>query len=216
MSSGLAKISAERNQKAVQELATKPGNDFCADCKTRNPRWASHNLACSTLSSFSVNCASIHRKIGTHITKVKSLTLDTWTKEQVEVGASLASVISSLVIDDVFKNMRQNGNIKSNQRYNPDEVRNPPPTNMVDSERDSELEKFIRDKYEYKRFISRSAIVAQHLGPSRSASSNKPDLISAAILLSSSTAARRVHARPVLDHIEPVPHARSFSTSTSF
>ena len=50
-----------------------------------------------------MNCASIHRKIGTHITKVyvryfhsttfqssgfsfrKSLTMDTWTKEQVEV-----------------------------------------------------------------------------------------------------------------------------------
>ena len=42
--------------------------------------------------------------------------------------------------------MRQIGNIKSNQFYNPDEVRNPPPTNMVDSERDSELEKFIRGK----------------------------------------------------------------------
>ncbi|KAI0058316.1 Arf GTPase activating protein, partial [Artomyces pyxidatus] len=88
----------ERNQKAVLELATQPGNDVCADCKTRNPRWASHNLGifiwrAPVLLGFlaapyntvtcSVNCASIHRKIGTHVTKVKSLTLDTWTKEQV-------------------------------------------------------------------------------------------------------------------------------------
>lgn len=42
--------------------------------------------------------------------------------------------------------MRQVGNIKSNQMYNPDEVRNPPPTNMIDAERDSELEKFIRGR----------------------------------------------------------------------
>ena len=42
--------------------------------------------------------------------------------------------------------MRQVGNINSNQTYNPDEVRNPPPTNMIDAERDSELEKFIRGK----------------------------------------------------------------------
>ena len=42
--------------------------------------------------------------------------------------------------------MRQVGNIKSNQKYNPDEVRNPPPTNMIDAERDSELEKFIRGR----------------------------------------------------------------------
>ncbi|KAH8990770.1 hypothetical protein EDB92DRAFT_721691 [Lactarius akahatsu] len=153
MSGTVSKIAAERNQKAILELAMKPGNDSCADCKTRNPRWASHNLGIFIC----VNCASIHRKIGTHVSKVKSLTMDVWTKEQVE-------------------NMRQAGNIKSNQQYNPDEVRNPPPTNMIDAERDSELEKFIRDKYEFKRFIGRvdrSAVVAAHLGPSRSAASVK-------------------------------------------
>jgi len=102
-----------------------------------------------------MNCASVHRKIGTHITKVKSLTMDVWTREQVE-------------------QMRQVGNIKSNEMYNPDEVRHPPPANTIDVARDSEIEKFIRDKYEYKRFVGRtdrSAVVASHLGPSRSASS---------------------------------------------
>lgn len=161
MSGAVSKVAADRNQRALSELAIKPGNDSCADCKTRNPRWASHNLGIFIC----VNCASIHRKIGTHVSKVKSLTMDVWTKEQVE-------------------NMRQLGNIKSNQTYNPDEVRNPPPTNMIDAERDSELEKFIRDKYEFKRFVNRtdlsranisqpdrSAVVAAHLGPSRSASS---------------------------------------------
>lgn len=129
----------------------RPGNDVCADCKTRNPRWASHNLGIFIC----MNCASIHRKIGTHITKVKSLTMDVWTREQVE-------------------HMRQMGNIKSNEMYNRDEVRHPPPANMTDVARDSEIEKFIRDKYEFKRFISRidrAAVVASHLGPSRSASS---------------------------------------------
>ncbi|KAI0267403.1 putative GTPase activating protein for Arf-domain-containing protein [Gloeopeniophorella convolvens] len=153
MSAAVSKVAAERNQKTLMELAAKPGNELCADCKSRHPRWASHNLGIFIC----VNCASIHRKIGTHITKVKSLTMDVWSKEQVEM-------------------MRQTGNIKSNQLYNPDEVRNPPPTNMVDAERDSELEKFIRDKYEYKRFINRaerSAIVAAHLGPSRSVASVK-------------------------------------------
>src|SRR5271170_6160465 len=32
-----------------------------------------------------VRCAIVHRKIGTHITKVKSLTLDKWTPEQIAV-----------------------------------------------------------------------------------------------------------------------------------
>lgn len=33
-----------------------------------------------------MRCAAIHRKLGTHISKVKSLSMDTWTNEQVEVG----------------------------------------------------------------------------------------------------------------------------------
>ncbi|KAI0088309.1 hypothetical protein BDY19DRAFT_985604 [Irpex rosettiformis] len=134
------KFQTEKNQRTLLELANQPGNDVCADCKARAPRWASHNLGIFIC----VNCASIHRKIGTHISKVKSTTLDSWSKEQVE-------------------NMRQNGNIKSNALYNPDEIRHPPPTNYIDSERDSELEKYIR--------IDRSAAVAALLGPSRSAAS---------------------------------------------
>ncbi|KAI0640406.1 hypothetical protein C8Q79DRAFT_1107257 [Trametes meyenii] len=148
MSHNVNKITAERNQRTLLELAVQPGNDICADCKARNPRWASHNLGIFIC----VSCASIHRKMGTHVSKVKSLTMDSWTKEQVEV-------------------MKSNGNIKSNALYNPDEIRHPPPTNMIDSERDSDLEKYIRSKYEYKAFISRSAQVAALLGPSRSSSS---------------------------------------------
>ncbi|THV02174.1 ArfGap-domain-containing protein [Dendrothele bispora CBS 962.96] len=146
-----SKLVTEKNQKILLELAIKPGNDICADCKARNPRWASHNLGIFIC----VNCATIHRKIGTHITKVKSLTLDSWTKEQVE-------------------KMKEMGNVKSNAIYNPNEVRNPPPPMLTEDERDSELEQYIREisaKYEYKRFFDRSALVASKLGPSRSAAS---------------------------------------------
>ncbi|KZO91032.1 ArfGap-domain-containing protein [Calocera viscosa TUFC12733] len=129
--SGISKVTAERHQRILLELAQQPGNDICADCKARYPRWASWNLGIFLC----VQCASVHRKIGTHVTKVKSLTLDSWTREQV----------------DSIKNM---GNIKSNAYFNPDERRNPPPTNMEDTERDSELEKYIRSKYEYKKFVA--------------------------------------------------------------
>ncbi|KAH9941528.1 putative GTPase activating protein for Arf-domain-containing protein [Amylocystis lapponica] len=153
MSHTMNKMTVERNQRALLDLANLPGKasaaDVCADCKARTPRWASHNLGSS---SGVVNCASVHRKMGTHISKVKSVTLDSWTKEQLDV-------------------MRQMGNVKSNAFYNPNETRHPPPTNMVDSERDSDLEKFIRSKYEFKSFIDKSAKVAAVLGPSRSASS---------------------------------------------
>ncbi|KAL6306915.1 hypothetical protein BKA93DRAFT_816162 [Sparassis latifolia] len=138
MSQSLNKITVERNQRALLALVSEPGNDICADCKAWHPRWASHNLGIFIC----MNCASVHRKMGTHISKVKSITLDSWTKEQVEF-------------------MKQHGNVRSNAHYNPDETRHPPPTNMIDSERDSDLEKYIRG---YQ--------VAALLGPSRSTSSN--------------------------------------------
>ncbi|KAI0693678.1 hypothetical protein C8T65DRAFT_720818 [Cerioporus squamosus] len=160
------KITAERNQRILLELATQPGNDICADCKTRNPRWASYNLGIFIC----VNCASIHRKMGTHISKVKSLTLDTWTKEQVEF-------------------MKSMGNLKSNAHYNPDEIRHPPPTNMIDAERDSDLEKYIRSKYQYKSYVPRSAQVAALLGPSRSAADRLSSTSSRSQTMSSSSSA---------------------------
>ena len=49
--------------------------------------------------------------------------------------------------------MRNMGNTKANSIYNPDESRNPPPTNTSEfNDRDSELEKFIRRKYVEGRF----------------------------------------------------------------
>lgn len=42
--------------------------------------------------------------------------------------------------------MKEMGNLKSNAIYNPNEMRNPPPTNMIEQERDSDLEKYIRGK----------------------------------------------------------------------
>lgn len=51
-----------------------------------------------------------------HISKVKSLTLDTWTREQVD-------------------SMKAMGNTKSNAKFNPDERRNRPPTNVDEAER---------------------------------------------------------------------------------
>ncbi|KAF7329742.1 ARF GAP-like zinc finger-containing protein [Mycena kentingensis (nom. inval.)] len=140
------KLQADRNQKLLLDLVSLPGNDTCADCKAKHPRWASYSLGIFIC----VNCASIHRKIGVHVTKVKSLTMDSWTKEQVD-------------------RMREMGNANSNAIYNSNEARHPPPVNLLDGERDSEMEQYVRSKYEYKRFVDRSALVAAKLGRSRTA-----------------------------------------------
>jgi hypothetical protein len=46
-----------------------------------DPRWASYSLGVFLC----IRCAGIHRKMGTHISKVKSITMDQWNTEQIDV-----------------------------------------------------------------------------------------------------------------------------------
>lgn len=61
----------------LEELSPLPGNDACADCANRNPDWASINLGVLLC----LRCSGLHRQLGTHVSKVRSLTLDVraWT-----------------------------------------------------------------------------------------------------------------------------------------
>lgn len=45
---------------------------------TLDPRWASWNLGIFVC----IRCSGIHRGMGTHISRVKSVDLDAWTDEQ--------------------------------------------------------------------------------------------------------------------------------------
>lgn len=82
-----------RHERALQDLITGiPGNNRCADCSASNPGWASWNLGIFLC----MRCASIHRKLGTHISKVKSLSMDTWSAEQVDVSLVLGQELSRL------------------------------------------------------------------------------------------------------------------------
>ena len=58
------------------------------------PRWASWNLGVFMC----IRCAGIHRNLGVHISRVKSVNLDSWTPEQIEVGRnnSVLSVVKGL------------------------------------------------------------------------------------------------------------------------
>lgn len=78
----MSKRAQARTERELQDLLNVPGNSTCADCGARNPSWASWSLGIFLC----MRCATIHRKLGTHISKVKSLSMDTWTNEQVEVN----------------------------------------------------------------------------------------------------------------------------------
>jgi hypothetical protein len=105
------KATTDRFTKTLRELVKRPENKLCADCKRngrsfrvlsilvlterhQDPRWASWNLGVFLC----IRCSGIHRGMGTHISKVKSVDLDVWTPEQMQVNIRRnASMRSSLI-----------------------------------------------------------------------------------------------------------------------
>jgi hypothetical protein len=56
-------------------------NPTCADCNATNPDWVSLNL-CICIC---IQCSGVHRQLGTHISKVRSLTLDIWSENVISL-----------------------------------------------------------------------------------------------------------------------------------
>lgn len=122
----------QKNKKKLFLVIEKLGGNW-KPYKTDNkikftgPRWASWNLGVFLC----IRCAGIHRNLGVHISRVKSVNLDTWTPEQVV-------------------SLQQMGNSRARAVYEaqlPDGFRRP--------QTDSALESFIRAKYEHKKYLAR-------------------------------------------------------------
>eukprot|EP01122_Echinamoeba_exundans_P011047 TRINITY_DN4269_c0_g1_i4.p1 TRINITY_DN4269_c0_g1~~TRINITY_DN4269_c0_g1_i4.p1 ORF type:complete len:425 (+),score=80.91 TRINITY_DN4269_c0_g1_i4:33-1307(+) len=124
-------MAGEREQvelrKRLENLLQVNENKFCADCGTRGTGWASTNLGIFVC----LRCSGIHRHMGTHISKVKSCTLDKWTHELVE-------------------NMERMGNARAKSIY---EAKVPPNYPRPSGDQFS-LEQWIRKKYERREFFN--------------------------------------------------------------
>eukprot|EP00871_Galdieria_phlegrea_P001250 jgi/Galph1/2125/GphlegSOOS_G804.1 len=120
-------MDEQEQNKALKELMAQPENKVCADCGTTGPRWASVNIGVFVC----MTCSSLHRKLGVHISQIRSCTLDRWTEEQ-------------------LRRMREVGNARANSLYEanlPRGFRRPSPEEI------GALERWIRDKYERKLFM---------------------------------------------------------------
>uniref|UniRef100_A0A8C6NI18 Arf-GAP with coiled-coil, ANK repeat and PH domain-containing protein n=1 Tax=Nothobranchius furzeri TaxID=105023 RepID=A0A8C6NI18_NOTFU len=87
--------------KALTEIQGIPGNRQCCDCGEPSPDWASINLGITLC----IVCSGIHRSLGVHFSKVRSLTLDSWEPELIklmcELGNSVINRIYEARIDEI-------------------------------------------------------------------------------------------------------------------
>ncbi|XP_061644911.1 stromal membrane-associated protein 1-like isoform X1 [Phyllopteryx taeniolatus] len=120
----------ERHQAILSKLLREDENKYCADCAAKGPRWASWNLGVFMC----IRCAGIHRNLGVHISRVKSVNLDQWTPEQIQ-------------------SMVDMGNSLARQLYEAHL-----PENFSRPQTDQAVEIFIRDKYERKKYCDKEAL----------------------------------------------------------
>jgi len=71
----------EKLREKINLVLKIAGNDCCVECNTTAPEWASCTLGCILC----ITCSGVHRNLGVHITRVKSLFLDNWKKDELEV-----------------------------------------------------------------------------------------------------------------------------------
>lgn len=119
------------NTRRVLEILNRPENRFCADCRDEEPLWASINLGIFIC----LECSGIHRSLGVHISKVRSVDLDRWDEP---MAAAMAEM----------------GNEASNAVYEAEL-----PANRAPNAHTSRAEKewFIRAKYSFKQFCAGGA-----------------------------------------------------------
>uniref|UniRef100_A0A8C0KGV1 Arf-GAP with coiled-coil, ANK repeat and PH domain-containing protein n=1 Tax=Canis lupus dingo TaxID=286419 RepID=A0A8C0KGV1_CANLU len=118
-----------KGESVLQRVQNVAGNSQCGDCGQLDPRWASINLGVLLC----IECSGIHRSLGVHCSKVRSLTLDSWEPE-------------------LLKLMCELGNSTMNQIYEA-QCEGPGSKKPTASSPRQDKEAWIKDKYVEKKFL---------------------------------------------------------------
>uniref|UniRef100_A0A7N8YGP4 Arf-GAP with coiled-coil, ANK repeat and PH domain-containing protein n=1 Tax=Mastacembelus armatus TaxID=205130 RepID=A0A7N8YGP4_9TELE len=117
--------------KVLEEVQAIPGNQQCCDCGEPGPDWASINLGITLC----IVCSGIHRSLGVHFSKVRSLTLDSWEPELIKLMCELGNT----VINRIYE-----------ARIDEITIKKPHPSSPR-----GDKESWIRSKYVEKKFIQK-------------------------------------------------------------
>nr|XP_034958837.1 arf-GAP with GTPase, ANK repeat and PH domain-containing protein 2 isoform X1 [Zootoca vivipara] len=123
-----ARMDSQSEAVAIQAIRNAKGNSLCVDCGALNPTWASLNLG----ALICIECSGIHRNLGTHLSRVRSLDLDDWPLELTLVLTSIGNETANSVWEKCTQGRRK-------------------PT--CESSRE-ERESWIRAKYEQRLFLA--------------------------------------------------------------
>ncbi|XP_041698277.1 arf-GAP with GTPase, ANK repeat and PH domain-containing protein 3 [Coregonus clupeaformis] len=122
-----SRLGSQSDAASIQSIRNVRGNSFCVDCDAANPDWASLNLG----ALICIECSGIHRNLGTHLSRVRSLDLDDWPVE-------LSMVL--MAIGNTMANSVWEGGLEGYTKVGADSTR-------------EERERWIRAKYEQKLFL---------------------------------------------------------------
>ncbi|XP_028989678.1 arf-GAP with GTPase, ANK repeat and PH domain-containing protein 1 isoform X2 [Betta splendens] len=123
-----SRLTSQTEAMALQSIRSVRGNSQCADCETQNPNWASLNLG----ALICIECSGIHRNLGTHLSRVRSLDLDEWPLELIKVMLAIGNELANSVWE---------ANPQGHLKPGPDATR-------------EERERWIRAKYEQRLFLA--------------------------------------------------------------
>ncbi|KAH1120476.1 hypothetical protein J1N35_003636 [Gossypium stocksii] len=144
--------SSVKIEKPIDVLRRVCGNDKCADCGAPEPDWASLNLGVLVC----IECSGVHRNLGVHISKVRSLTLDVkvWEPSVIGLFQSLGNTFANSVWEEFLQSRSAlHVDLTLTGFYKSDKLQLLLTGKPCHTDSISAKEKFIHAKYAEKLFV---------------------------------------------------------------